>query len=78
MIFLAISGRLSTPYGIEDYSSMIDSRVAPFELSVLDFACFVNHESTRKFLVLKLDISQHVSTNKTTWAHSSYVLLLLP
>lgn len=36
------------------------ARFSPFELSVADMECFVNHESTRKFLVLKLNMSQQV------------------
>jgi hypothetical protein len=34
--------------------------LSPFKLSVEDIECFVNHESTRKFLVLKLTMSPQV------------------
>jgi hypothetical protein len=37
-----------------------DSSLSPFELSIEDAECFVNHESTRKFLVLKLNMSPQV------------------
>lgn len=36
------------------------SRLSTFELSVKDVECFINHESTRKFLVLKLNLSNEV------------------
>jgi len=47
------------------YDSTSGSRLAPFEVSVADVECFVNHESTRQFLVLKLNMSPEVRPSKS-------------
>ena len=47
------------------YDSTSGSRLAPFEVSVADVECFVNHESTRQFLVLKLNMSPEVPPSKS-------------
>lgn len=47
----------------------------PFELSVEDIECFVNHESTRKFLVLRLKMSPQVAP-LSTGTYSSWFSLL--
>ena len=47
------------------YNSTSGSRLAPFEVSVADVECFVNHESTRQFLVLKLNMSPEVRPSKS-------------
>jgi Uncharacterised conserved protein len=46
------------------YTSLVhvaNISLSPFKLSVEDIECFVNHESTRKFLVLKLTMSPQVT-----------------
>jgi hypothetical protein len=47
------------------YDSTSGSSLAPFEVSVVDVECFVNHESTRQFLVLKLNMSPEVRPFKS-------------
>jgi hypothetical protein len=37
--------------------------LSPFKLSIEDIECFVNHELTRKFLVLKLTMSPQVTVS---------------
>jgi hypothetical protein len=32
----------------------------PLDFSIADIECFINHESTRKFLVLRLNMSDEV------------------
>lgn len=37
-------------------------RLSPLDLSIADIECFINHESTRKFLVLRLNMSDEVES----------------
>lgn len=41
--------------------NVTDTSLSPFDLSVADVEGFINHESTRKFLVLRLKMTEQVN-----------------